>query len=237
MTGGSFKTREFVHGASARAVRMARVGFQVLGFGFPPAARLGAAVRARRWPGCWRWPRRRPAGLLAERWSSSPRRAIRRTSTTRPCRDAGVALRALAETCAKIPCEHPTLRPAPVGAQGKPTLKDPQEIERISCCTSFSSRTSGLRGTDDITSGNSESPPRMEDPGVPRPHADASLKALAADAGIDVVVASRTVADMHSRGLVDKRRSRQQTPGVLRLTDDGVQIHGKAKLMAAAYNR
>ena len=67
---------------------------------------------------------------------------------------------------------------------------------------------------------------------------DASLKALAADAGIDVVVASRTVADMHSRGLVDKRRS----PGnkrlvCLRLTDDGVQIHGKAKLMAAAYNR
>ena len=58
------------------------------------------------------------------------------------------------------------------------------------------------------------------------------------DAGIDVVVASRTVADMHSRGLVDKRRS----PGnkrlvCLRLTDDGVQIHGKAKLMAAAYNR
>ena len=53
-----------------------------------------------------------------------------------------------------------------------------------------------------------------------------------------MVVASRTVADMHSRGLVDKRRS----PGnkrlvCLRLTDDGVQIHGKAKLMAAAYNR
>ena len=42
---------------------------------------------------------------------------------------------------------------------------------------------------------------------------DASLKALAADAGIDVVVASRTVADMHSRGLVDKRRS----PGNKRL--------------------
>ena len=73
---------------------------------------------------------------------------------------------------------------------------------------------------------------------VPNVGPDASLKALAADAGIDVVVASRTVADMHSRGLVDKRRS----PGnkrlvCLRLTDDGVQIHGKAKLMAAAYNR
>ena len=48
----------------------------------------------------------------------------------------------------------------------------------------------------------------MEDPGVPRPHAGCEPEGLAADAGIDVVVASRTVADMHSRGLVDKRRSR-----------------------------
>ena len=48
MTGGSFKTREFVHGASARAVRMARVGFQVLGFGLPLlllAAATPAAAR------------------------------------------------------------------------------------------------------------------------------------------------------------------------------------------------
>ena len=78
MTGGSFNTREFFHGASAPAVRMARVGFQ----GCPP----GRCCPARRWLGCWRWPRRRPA-CWPSAGSSSPRRAIRRTSTTRACRD------------------------------------------------------------------------------------------------------------------------------------------------------
>ncbi|HNO41984.1 MAG TPA: DMSO reductase, partial [Ottowia sp.] len=53
MTGGSFNTREFFHGAPAPAVRVARVGFQ----GCSP----GRCCPARRWPGCWRWPRRRPA--------------------------------------------------------------------------------------------------------------------------------------------------------------------------------
>ncbi|HSW19220.1 MAG TPA: DmsC/YnfH family molybdoenzyme membrane anchor subunit [Ramlibacter sp.] len=35
MTGGSFNTREFFHGASMAAFRMARVSFQVLAFGLP----------------------------------------------------------------------------------------------------------------------------------------------------------------------------------------------------------
>jgi DMSO reductase anchor subunit len=35
MTGGSFNTREFFHGASMRAFRSAKVGFQVLAFAFP----------------------------------------------------------------------------------------------------------------------------------------------------------------------------------------------------------
>ena len=78
MTGGSFNTREFFHGAPAPAVRVARVGFQ----GCSP----GRCCPARRWPGCWRWPRRRPA-CWPSAGSSSPRRAIRRTSTTRACRD------------------------------------------------------------------------------------------------------------------------------------------------------
>lgn len=35
MTGGSFNTREFFHGASMQAFRSAKVGFQVLAFGIP----------------------------------------------------------------------------------------------------------------------------------------------------------------------------------------------------------
>jgi sulfite dehydrogenase (quinone) subunit SoeC len=35
MTGGSFNTREFFHGASLQAFRAAKVGFQVLAFGIP----------------------------------------------------------------------------------------------------------------------------------------------------------------------------------------------------------
>jgi DNA-binding MarR family transcriptional regulator len=137
------------------------------------------------------------------------------------------------------PVSIPPSRPAPVGAQGKPTLKDPQEIEDFLLYRLFRITHVGLRGTDDMYKrelGISRREWRILAYLARTP--DASLKALAADAGIDVVVASRTVADMHSRGLVDKRRS----PGnkrlvCLRLTDDGVQIHGKAKLMAAAYNR
>ena len=128
------------------------------------------------------------------------------------------------------PVSIPPSRPAPVGAQGKPTLKDPQEIEDFLLYRLFRITHVGLRGTDDMYKrelGISRREWRILAYLARTP--DASLKALAADAGIDVVVASRTVADMHSRGLVDKRRS----PGnkrlvCLRLTDDGVQIHGKA---------
>ncbi len=128
------------------------------------------------------------------------------------------------------PVSIPPSRPAPVGAQGKPTLKDPQEIEDFLLYRLFRITHVGLRGTDDMYKrelGISRREWRILAYLARTP--DASLKALAADAGIDVVVASRTVADMHSRGLVDKRRS----PGnkrlvCLRLSDDGVQIHGKA---------
>ena len=100
MTGGSFNTREFFHGASARAVRMARVGFQVLAFGLPLlllawALLSGSAL-------AWLLAlASQAAGLLAERWFFFAQ--ARHPQNTRPCRDAGAALRALAETCAKIP--------------------------------------------------------------------------------------------------------------------------------------
>ena len=100
MTGGSFNTREFFHGASARAVRMARVGFQVLGFGLPLlllawALLSGSAL-------AWLLAlASQAAGLLAERWFFFAQ--ARHPQNTRPCRDAGAAVRALAETCAKIP--------------------------------------------------------------------------------------------------------------------------------------
>ena len=112
------------------------------------------------------------------------------------------------------PVSIPPSRPAPVGAQGKPTLKDPQEIEDFLLYRLFRITHVGLRGTDDMYKrelGISRREWRILAYLARTP--DASLKALAADAGIDVVVASRTVADMHSRGLVDKRRS----PGNKRL--------------------
>jgi DMSO reductase anchor subunit len=67
MTGGSFNTREFFHGASNRVFRMARVGFQVLAFGLPLLllawAVLGESGLA------WMLAFLSQAlGLLAERW-------------------------------------------------------------------------------------------------------------------------------------------------------------------------
>ena len=99
------------------------------------------------------------------------------------------------------PVSIPPSRPAPVGAQGKPTLKDPQEIEDFLLYRLFRITHVGLRGTDDMYKrelGISRREWRILAYLARTP--DASLKALAADAGIDVVVASRTVADMHSRG-------------------------------------
>lgn len=67
MTGGSFNTREFFHGASATVFRMAKVGFQVLAFGLPLLllawAMLGQSTLA------WLLAFLSQAlGLLAERW-------------------------------------------------------------------------------------------------------------------------------------------------------------------------
>lgn len=71
MTGGSFNTREFFHGASARAMRLAPVVFQVLTFGVPllllwwmSGSPSGAVVTLA-------WPIAvvsQGAGLLVERW-------------------------------------------------------------------------------------------------------------------------------------------------------------------------
>jgi hypothetical protein len=48
------------------------------------------------------------------------------------------------------PVSIPPSRPAPVGAQGKPTLKDPQEIEDFLLYRLFRITHVGLRGTDDM---------------------------------------------------------------------------------------
>jgi DMSO reductase anchor subunit len=67
MTGGSFNTREFFHGASARAVRMARVGFQVLAFAVPIVLLAWGWVSG--WGLAWLLALASQAvGLLVERW-------------------------------------------------------------------------------------------------------------------------------------------------------------------------
>jgi DMSO reductase anchor subunit len=67
MTGGSFNTREFFHGASMRFFRGAKVGFQVLTFAVPLLL-LGWALMsgsALAWPIALVF---QAAGLLVERW-------------------------------------------------------------------------------------------------------------------------------------------------------------------------
>ena len=67
MTGGSFNTREFFHGASLLAVRRAKLAFQVLGFALPVLLVAAALVHG---AGAW-WLAAvavQFAGLLAERW-------------------------------------------------------------------------------------------------------------------------------------------------------------------------
>lgn len=67
MTGGSFNTREFFHGASAQALRHVKLGFQLLAFLLPIVLLLcGQALDL-----AWVWLVALPlqfAGLLAERW-------------------------------------------------------------------------------------------------------------------------------------------------------------------------
>ena len=67
MTGGSFNTREFFHGASARAVRMSRIGFQVLAFALPILLLSWALASG----STLAWLvalASQASGLLAERW-------------------------------------------------------------------------------------------------------------------------------------------------------------------------
>ena len=67
MTGGSFNTREFFHGASARVVRRAKLMFQVLAF-LLPILILSAAL-AQGWSGAWLIAAPLQfLGLLIERW-------------------------------------------------------------------------------------------------------------------------------------------------------------------------
>jgi DMSO reductase anchor subunit len=67
MTGGSFNTREFFHGASIAAMRMARVGFQVLAFALPLVLLVWTVAA----PSGLTWVcalALQAPGLLAERW-------------------------------------------------------------------------------------------------------------------------------------------------------------------------
>jgi DMSO reductase anchor subunit len=67
MTGGSFNTREFFHGASATLYRSAKAGFQVLAFGIPLV--LVAWAVASGSGAAWVLALvSQAAGLLAERW-------------------------------------------------------------------------------------------------------------------------------------------------------------------------
>jgi len=67
MTGGSFNTREFFHGASTQAVRMVKGGFQVLAFGLPVLLLAWALVSNSGLAWLLAWASQ-AAGLFAERW-------------------------------------------------------------------------------------------------------------------------------------------------------------------------
>lgn len=82
MTGGSFNTREFFHGASEHAVRRSKVGFQVLAFALPILL-LGWVLVSGSALAWLLALASQAAGLLAGAGSSSRRHATRRTSTTR----------------------------------------------------------------------------------------------------------------------------------------------------------
>jgi DMSO reductase anchor subunit len=67
MTGGSFNTREFFHGAPMWAYRSTKVGFQALAFALPILLLTAGALWE--WRSAWlaAWPVQF-AGILAERW-------------------------------------------------------------------------------------------------------------------------------------------------------------------------
>lgn len=67
MTGGSFNTREFFHGASLRALQGTKAGFQALAFGFPLLLLVWALLAQSGF--AWGLTLASQAlGLLAERW-------------------------------------------------------------------------------------------------------------------------------------------------------------------------
>lgn len=69
MTGGSFNTREFFHGASLAALRLAKSGFQVLAFALPLALLTWTALASSALAWVWMSALASQAlGLLAERW-------------------------------------------------------------------------------------------------------------------------------------------------------------------------
>jgi len=68
MTGGSFNTREFFHGASTRVLRSAKVSFQLLAFGLPILLLAWALVSGSDGLPWLLALTSQAAGLMAERW-------------------------------------------------------------------------------------------------------------------------------------------------------------------------
>lgn len=119
-----------------------------------------------------------------------------------------------------------------------PVLKAPHEIQDFLLYRLFCITRSALRGTD---------AKYRSELGISRREwrvlahlaqsSDASLKALAADAGLDVVVASRCVAELVARGLVSKQRwSENKRIVSMRLTDTGRGLATRARVLATEYN-
>ncbi|MGE0201919.1 MAG: MarR family winged helix-turn-helix transcriptional regulator [Candidatus Melainabacteria bacterium] len=120
-----------------------------------------------------------------------------------------------------------------------PSLKNPKNIEEFLVYRLFRLVGVALRGTDDMYKrklGISRREWRIlayldRTPG-------ASLKTLAADSRVDLVVASRLVSAMVDRRLLIKQRdSLNKRMICLRLTELGQEAHGKALSLGAKYNQ
>lgn len=120
-----------------------------------------------------------------------------------------------------------------------PSLKQPREIEDFLVYRLYRLVAIALRGSDAMYRrelGISRREWRIlaylaKTPG-------ASLKALASDSGIDMVVASRSVSAMVERGLLSKQRD-GVNKRVVRLhpTERGQDLHDKAQALAARFNQ
>lgn len=120
-----------------------------------------------------------------------------------------------------------------------PSLKQPREISDFLVYRLFRLVTLALRGTDAVY---------RRELGVSRREwrilaylakaPDASLKALASDSGIDMVVTSRCVTGMVDRGLLSKQRGQSNKRVVcLRLTERGREMHDIAQALGARFNQ